>query len=89
MEEKGFAADADMVAGCVNGVPVLKMPRALAEALGFAVTPVKEHEDSKGLWPGNHLRITHAKRPHAGALPGRGGHGLTSSQRRTTWEPSR
>lgn len=47
MEEKGFAADADMVAGCVNGVPVLKMPRALAEALGFAVTPVKEHEDSE------------------------------------------
>lgn len=38
---------ADMVAGCVNGIPVLKMPRDLAEALGFAVMPVKENEDSK------------------------------------------
>lgn len=47
MSETMQASDADMVAGCVNGVPVLKMPRDLAEALGFAVTPVKEHEDSE------------------------------------------
>lgn len=44
-EEKGTPA-VDMVAGCVNGVPVLKMPLDLAKALGFAVTPVKRNEDS-------------------------------------------
>ena len=47
MEEKGSAADVDMVSGCVNGIPVLKMPRALAEALGFAVSPVKGDEGSE------------------------------------------
>ena len=38
---------ADMVAGCVNGIPVIKMPRALADALGFSVTPVKGDEGSE------------------------------------------
>lgn len=45
--KKGSTADADMVAGCVNGIHVLKMPRDLADALGFAVMPVKENEDSE------------------------------------------
>ena len=45
-EEKGTPA-VDMVAGCVNGVHVLKMPRDLADALGFAITPVKGNDDSE------------------------------------------
>lgn len=29
--------DVEMVAGCVNGIPVIKMPKDLAELLGFKI----------------------------------------------------
>ena len=39
---KENTASTEMVAACLNGIPILKMPHDLAEALGFVVTQKNE-----------------------------------------------